>query len=634
MSKNQTVSRIEKFLGINEADDSGTELKLGEASKMINWRITDGANIATRPGFERASIRDIPVDGMQNAVITGMWTGYLMDNQYLVILFGGLALNYDSVLAVYRIEDTQFHCIAHTTIAANTVNYPNKIFYFSRRLYAFIGSDSILCIQLEETSGDVSITTQQHLYAPVVITGAAPSGAGTILEPMNLLTPAFRVKFSSDGKATAYVLPENTASISKIVINNTEYTTISSVGSFNSSNHTFTFSSDKLPSEGINNVVFQCGSNPKEFEKQIEKFYKMPFYEAYNGSTDSRLFFYGDGTNIAYYTGVPSDGNDLYIPAMNEVAIDFSDSPITGMVRHYSKLMVFKPDGAATITYEPVTLPGGDVIAGFYVRNASREIGNEAPGQVQTVNNYPRTLFKDDLYEWRVTSSYHQDERYAKRISERISKTLASVDASKIVTCDDNLTNTYYIFLNDGSGRILVNNYQLDVWTVYKSTLAAHVKYAKMCQGKLLFATYSELFYLTDNNSYDAPLVDGGEQTPIEAVWESGFMYFGADYLRKYSSDIWVSTLPQASSAMVITAATDRRSDYAQKKVGNNILMWDAVDFAHFSFNTSTTPKLRRTKLKVKKFVYYKLIFIVNEPGTRATVLSVDQTVRYAGYAK
>jgi hypothetical protein len=38
--------------------------------------------------------------------------------------------------------------------------------------------------------------------------------------------------------------------------------------------------------------------------------------------------------------------------------------------------------------------------------------------------------------------------------------------------------------------------------------------------------------------------------------------------------------------------------------------------------------------MKIKKFVYYKLIFRVTEPGAVATVLSVDQRIRYAGYAK
>ncbi len=636
MSKSQTVSRIDKFLGINEADDSRTELKLGEASKMVNWQITDGANISTRPGFARAPIKQINIDGIENAVITGMWTGYLLNNQYLVIIFGGMQqAGYKSAIAVYSIdENAVFTCVASKTIAEETKGYPNKIFYLFGRLYAFIGEADILCIELEESSGNVTITTERHLYSPVVLTGTAPAGGGTVLEPLNLLNPDFRVRFSSDGKSTAYVLPANADYVSKIVIDNVEKTNVSSVGSFNAENHTFTFTSANIPKEGINNVEFYVGTSSLEFSRQAKKFFAMPFCEAYNGSTDNRLFFYGDGTNITYYTGVPSEGEGLYLPAMNEVAVDFTDAPITGMIRDFSRLLVFTKDGTANITYSPVTLADGSVIAGFYVRTTSREIGNEAAGQVQMVGNYPRTIFRGDLYEWRVSSSTYQDERYSKRISDRIRKTLSAADVEKIVTCDNNDSNTYYMFLNDEAGTMLVNNYQQDAWTIYRSKLAKGVKYAKMCADHFLFATETDLYYLTKSASMDAPLPGTDDQLPIEAVWESGYMHFGADYLRKYSSEIWVSTLPQASSYLTVTAATDRRDDYTEKTITNNIFMWENLDFAHFSFNSSTTPKMKRTKIKVKKFVYYKLIFRVTHPGTRATVLSVDQTVRYAGKVK
>ena len=45
-------------------------------------------------------------------------------------------------------------------------------------------------------------------------------------------------------------------------------------------------------------------------------------------------------------------------------------------------------------------------------------------------------------------------------------------------------------------------------------------------------------------------------------------------------------------------------------------------------------PRIRRVRLKVKKFVYYKLIFRVEEPGSRATVLSYDMKVRFSSNVK
>jgi hypothetical protein len=128
---------------------------------------------------------------------------------------------------------------------------------------------------------------------------------------------------------------------------------------------------------------------------------------------------------------------------MNELRVDFSDSPITAMVRHYSRLLVFKPDGVESIVYEPVTLADGKVIAGFYLRPVSREYGNDAMNQLMLVNNYPRTFSNKSIFEWKITSTQYRDERYAKCISQKICKTLEKADTSKVVAYDDDVTKTF-----------------------------------------------------------------------------------------------------------------------------------------------------------------------------------------------
>ena len=111
-------------------------------------------------------------------------------------------------------------------------------------------------------------------------------------------------------------------------------------------------------------------------------------------------------------------------------------------------------------------------------------------------------------------------------------------------------------------------------------------------------------------------------------------MDFGADFQRKYSSQLYVSMLPQNNSQMTITAATDKRAEYMKKTVASTLFSFDNFGFSRLTFDTNSTPKIRRVRLKVKKFVYYKLIFKVEAPGARATVLGYDQTVRYASMAK
>ena len=49
---NEKVYSIPKWLGMNEHPDGDTNLKLGEAAKMVNWKITRDGNLKRRPGLE------------------------------------------------------------------------------------------------------------------------------------------------------------------------------------------------------------------------------------------------------------------------------------------------------------------------------------------------------------------------------------------------------------------------------------------------------------------------------------------------------------------------------------------------------------------------------------------------------
>jgi hypothetical protein len=323
---------------------------------------------------------------------------------------------------------------------------------------------------------------------------------------------------------------------------------------------------------------------------------------------------------------------------MNEIAVDMTSAAVTGLVRHYSKLMVFtRGGGAYAISYEPVTQTDGSTVAGFYLRSANREFGNDVMGQVRTVNNFPRTITKDGIYSWNITASYYKDERYAKLVSGKVKKSLHVNNIENVVAYDDNFNKTYYVFLNDTLGTVLVNRYDVGkdgVWCIYRGDMFRNVKNAMAMGGKMVFVNDTEPLYLDKNRHNDAPREINGKSTQIKAYWESGYMAFGADFQRKYSSQLYVSMLPQPHSNMTITAATDRREEYMEKSVGTNIFGWEAVNFRWWSFDMNDTPKIKRVRLKIKKFVYYKLIFKVEEEDASATVLGYDQLVRYGSMAK
>ena len=624
---------VDKFLGIDESADGLTELGMGVASKMENFYVTDAYNLTVRPSIQRID----PNQARTPATILASWAGHIgdeenenVDDEYLVVVdFDGAA---DRIF-MYRGNDDGGFYIAHTqrgTLGLSKAeNAYVKVFPFGSSLYIMSAGNTVRF--------DGGAFHVAEPYVPLVIAGAEPTGAGTTFENINLLTGMRRIDYSADGSSKAYVLPAEATAVKKIVVDNVEQNVASS-GSFSSETHTFTFNSP--PTKGVGNVEITYDTDAAAAETNRMRIVKMMLTEAYNGSTDTRLFVAGDGSNICYYSGVTQNGETsaMYFPAMNEIAVDMTSAAVTGLIRHYSKLLVFtRGGGVYTFTYEPVTQTDGSTVAGFYLRPVNKSLGNDVMGQVQTVNNFARTVTRDGIYSWNSTASYYNDERYAKRVSDQVEKTLKTADIAKVVTCDDNFSKTYYVFLNDAEGTVLVNRYDLakdGVWCIYKGQLFRNIKNAMVSHGVMVLANETELLRLDSNQVFDAAQEIGGNTQQIKALWESGYMDFGADFQRKYSSELYISMLPQNHSSMMITAATDRREEYAVKEVSTNIFSWIGADFRWWTFNTNSAPHINRIRLKVKKFVYYKLTFRVETPGAQATVLGYDQTVRFGSMAK
>jgi hypothetical protein len=97
---------------------------------------------------------------------------------------------------------------------------------------------------------------------------------------------------------------------------------------------------------------------------------------------------------------------------------------------------------------------------------------------------------------------------------------------------------------------------------------------------------------------------------------------------------LWVGIKPEERGEVYVTVQTDKKSQYTEKIVSSSLIAFDPADFRKWSFNTNRKPHMTRTKIKAKKFVFYKLIFKTASTDTTVTVLSADMRVRYTGYAR
>ena len=588
----EKVYSIQKWLGLNQAGDGDTNLKMGEASEMVNFRVTNDGALKKRPGMK--ALHDF------GGEINGAWHGYVGGAEYTVVSAGGKLYTVD--VAERTVSEIGTVADAHT-----------EFFGFSEKLYILDGT------QYQVWAGGESSAAPVVGYVPVVLVSTAPSGGGTELQAVNKLTPKRRVWFSPDGTARDFVLPEKAIAAVTSVKNRatgdpiTEFTADTASGKV-------TFPS--APAAGTNTIEITYVSAGGGAEVK-----KMRFAEIYNGATDNRVFLYGDGSNRALYSGLDYDGNPTaeYFPDLNVLDIGDANTPVTQLIRHYSRMIAFKTDSAYSVQYGQITLSDGRETAAFYWSPINRAIGNCAPGQVRLVDNNPLTLFNNSVYRWVNSGGYSSnltvDERQAKRVSDRVWKTLCGMDLERAYCFDDNERKEWYCVCGETAA---VYNYGLNVWYVYESFPVLHMV---EFDGRLFGALGGKFVEIADEFRNDCG-------SAISARWASGNMAFGADYRRKYSAMLWVGISPVTGGELGVTIETDRKADFSKKIVSKNMATFTKANFGNWSFATSRRPEMERMKLKAKKFTYYKLIFTNDSANTTATVTSADVRVRYTGYVR
>ncbi|MCD8016598.1 MAG: hypothetical protein LUE97_02105 [Oscillospiraceae bacterium] len=550
--------------------------------RAVAWALDD------RYVWYAAAVKAVSGDEAGDTVVRGIWSGYVGGTEVLCAACNGHLWQ----LAESGGEWSKTDCGSLDTGAEV------GMFGFEEKLYILNGSQYMVW--------DGTALAEVEGYRPLVVTAIPPSGGGTTLEQVNKLNGLRRERFCPDGESTVFRLAEtDIAGVDYVHYTATgeelaDYTVSLSQG---------TVALAEAPPEGVNSleIGYSVAANSRA---QVESIH---WAELFNGAQDTRVFIYGDGSNTALYSGIDENGRPRadYFPDMNEAAIGDENTPLTALIRHYSRLMAFKTDSAWSISYSEVTLADGSVTAGFYVTPVNRDVGGCAPGQVCLVENRPRTLDGRSVIEWVPNSygSFTGDQRSARCVSRRVDSTLGSFDLASARTFYDKVTREYYVISSDGTA--LVNNVEADAWYIYTDFDAKSMINYK---GEVYIGTsdgwlrhFSDDYYSNAGNA-------------IDAVWESGAMSFDRDFRRKYSLMVWLGVKPSDAGFLAVTACTDRRTDYSEHSLATE--------------SAESVPATRIIKLKTKKFTFYRLVLSNCTADTTATVVSADIRVRFAGYVR
>lgn len=592
----ESIYKVTRWLGINENPDGDTGLKTGEAAELYNFRITPDGSLQLRPGCR------VIADKTWSGDVRGVWSGRVGARECTVFASGGELFEIDATTGVAR------------PILRDGVSFTDdrtEFFGFSGKLYIQNGHEYL------EWDGENGAFPVEG-YRPLVAVSTVPSGGGTELEQINKLCPGRRVRFSPDGTSTEFRLPESgLASVDYVKLCATGETL--SAFTVDLAEGTVTFGT--APERGTNSLEIGY-SHTLSRRSEVES---MRFSEIYNGSTDNRVFLYGDGTNAAIYSGLDYDGIERadYFPDLNVLHIGTANMPVTGMIRHYSRLAVFKTDCAYSVDFGTVTLADGRATAAFYITPSNRNTGNELAGETRLVENSPRTISDGAVIEWRNYSSYSanltSDERQARTISERVQATLAELDLSAARTFLDRTRREYYVF---SGGTAVINSVATDTWFIYRDFDFTHLFESG---GELYgFMSDGELAHISRKYQNDCGRA-------IKARWRSGSLAFGRDWNRKYLSRAFLTLKPEPRASITATVQSNRNGGGETSYTASGLASFCDASFEHWSFGTNRRPQTKRLKLRARKFAYLQLVLESSNDWSTATVLAADVQLRFGG---
>lgn len=586
MAASDYTYQIKTFLGLNEAMSGDSNLKPGEAVKLRNFCVTQDGSLRLRPGTKTVLTLS---DGDP---VRGIWHGTVRGGEVTLAACGGHVWNITGLTG--------------KTDLGTLTDAQTSFFGMNGGVYILNGAEYLFW----DGSGEISPVEG---YIPCVVTAAKPAGGGTLLEGINLLTSKRRERFSADGSSVEYHLTE--APIASVVSVTADGGAVTGY-TVDAKNGIVKFTS--APAKGLSNVEITYDKG----EDQRGQVTGHRFSEFYNGATDTRVFLYGNGTNVALYSGLDEDGvpRGDYFPALYEVQVGSDNTAITGLVRHFSRLLAFKPGEAYKIEYSAQTLADGTVTAGFYVRPINRELGNVAPGQMALCDNDPVTLCAGAVYRWKLySSSATLDERNARSISERVRSSLGAMELSGCRVYDDRYRGELWIALG---GTALIYQYRTECWYQYTGL--------PECSGFL--GTQARLYLATEDGrlvGMDA-IYHSDDGANIDAYWESGSMDMGASWKVKYSRELYVDMRTTSNGRLTVTALSDRSGDYYKKELAYSESTFAHLDFAHFSFATAKRAKTMRARVRVPRFSLYKLVFSSNANDATALVTGVTVLGRAA----
>lgn len=615
-SKKPKPIEIKKFLGIN-ASVGETEIKLGEATNMRNFRITKNYKPKKRDGHNTFLSFD-------NSPVRSLWYGILNETKRFIIVHGGKVYEYETTELIFSDDlgivftDTGISFTDEITEIGTLTDAQTSILYFNDKLYFMNGTE------YKEYDG----TTFKSVdgYIPTITIATPPSGGGTLFEEVNLLT-GYKTQAFIGNNTTTYTLAEQgldalaiTATVNGVAkVETTNFTVNRTTGVVtflvappNESEVTITYSKT---TSGLSDLVL-----------------KNRFMMKFGPSNNTNVFIWGNPEYKNVYR-VSGTLRPDYFPANSFYAVSTNDYAITDIQPQNDRILIFKEN----MTHYSYPQENGNYAdntgLNAYVYpsyDLNEAVGNICHNGVQVVKGLPVSLYANSVWEWKTTEI--KDERNCEIISDRIKEFLLEEDLSEAITYDYQSQKELWINIGE---IVYIWNYGNDTWYIYdniEATCFIEIENTLFYGSKE--GTIEAIGRFTKDSLTNAGLNDNN--TAIYAIIELGFTDFEVNYLTKSSRRVWITLQPYTRTSLTLNYETDEDilDSSNEQSIFYYFLDFENVDFNYFPFTSNPNPHGEQVKIRAKKYQYIRFVLENNELNQELTILNLLIQAETKGYVK
>jgi hypothetical protein len=222
------------------------------------------------------------------------------------------------------------------------------------------------------------------------------------------------------------------------------------------------------------------------------------------------------------------------------------------------------------------------------------------------------------------TSTNVRDERNATYMSNRVQSSLGEVDLTTAITFDNEKAREYWLCVGK---TIWVYNYRLDCW--YKFVLLHTPTCFIEVDGVIWFGTSGGQIMKFDDE------LRSFNGSKIKAELYLGFTDAGAPNRVKYLDVSHISVKAETHVSLSVNWETNNKiAKTVPKEIGYNNLDYDDINYDDFGYSGNYNPQPFKVKTKSKKWVYFRYILSLDSDYYTCQLLQITFEPLISGYSK